>query len=490
MSETEETRASSPVSLRPAPSSRIRVHNAALYTQLMDAADWSRTIAREQQLQQQQQQQLLHSLPPPPPPTASSKQHRSLHASRRRVGTASDAAAELREDELFRRRLDTFMQQQQRLLANCAAVTASTSRAAHRSAVAVRRSWESTQQRPVQKCIDAQLRDAAATRQRDAVRHELLDLFLNAANRAAANGTFEPHLQPEEKVVEAQLQRDAALLYPAPPPRETTVDAHRREASEVRRAYTQLARDYRELQRESTTGVLAARVGRETRLPSPLGFSLTRTSSMNTAGRSHWNVNSSARVGSGTPDTTPSGLGMLGSAAHSQNRWRYASITFSDPPRVTHTAEAPAGGPPTSTTLTGKGRERISGIYTRFKGEELLETTNTSSTNTMNDVVDVMPLSFLPALHVGDEEDEDTLSQWMKQLHAPRPREADLPVQVWSRFQETMFGRGTREDGSLKPSCERRKECAWKLRHSDIMFDHFDFPRGLEGPLHTGKRVV
>ncbi|KAH9586264.1 hypothetical protein LSM04_003584 [Trypanosoma melophagium] len=520
MSETDDTRIFSSLPPRPPPSSRIRVHNAALYTQLMDAADWSRTIAQEQQKQQQEREKEARASrrSPPPPSKQQSQQQKGLfYGSSNHTRTVlSNNTSELQEEEKFRRYLDTFMEQQQRLLANCAAVSASTTRAARRTAAAVRRNWESTQVRPVQMCIDAQLRDLTSSRKRDAIRHELLQLFLNSRNRAAATHTLHAHLQPEEAVRQSQYMQEMSIRYPTPPLRETAVDAHRREAREVRRLYTQLAREYRKLQRESTTGVLSRRKQLETPLAPPTHFTLTSPSSVNTNinEMSSFRVNDNVVVdGDGGRE---SGVDFfLGEAAayHNNNNnnnnnntaeaGRISSTSYSDPPRVTHTTEAATGEYPTTARIrigkARRGKEEISAgaaaAVASFLMRDTLDTTmNTNTTDARGSTMpatveeEVMPVSFLPDMNIAG--DEDTLSQWMKQLHAPRPREADLPVKDWSRFKETLHGWVATEDGGVKPSCERRVECAWKLRHSDVMFDHYNYPRGLEGPLHTGKRVV
>lgn len=69
-------------------------------------------------------------------------------------------------------------------------------------------------------------------------------------------------------------------------------------------------------------------------------------------------------------------------------------------------------------------------------------------------------------------------------------REAALPVKAWSaeEFRDTFYGRYVTANGEVKPSCERCIDDGAYLTASDVVFDHFNFPRD-GAATHFGKRM-
>ncbi|RNF00387.1 uncharacterized protein Tco025E_08816 [Trypanosoma conorhini] len=429
-----------------APLQRIRVHDAALYTDLMNAADWSRVVERErererlaarrqheaEEWQLQEQMRLEEARLQAARDTAAAEARRQRQA---REDTQEQEHAE------FTRRLNAFMQNHKELTALCAWQEFRDGTHARRAVENRQRAWEAEVIRPVQEFIDAQLEDVCGERRRAQLRQQMMAAFLEECNRSDRLGG--PHAVYRDLVDEArydplQQLRACTIRYPAPSRRETDVDARRREARGVQRRYAQLALDYRALLRESATGVLSD--------PPPPAATLP------------------ARAGA--PDAP------LPSSSSS------SSSSINDPLQVPRAATSTAGD-----AAPSKGGPTESHCDAA--------TTRTARTTVMP------PLHQPPSpqdrrhLHYGvDVNVPDALAEWMAERRAPRTREDDLPVTDWARFPETLLGWMATADGDLKPCVQRRIDAARRAQHSDVMFDHYDFPRGLEGPLHTGKRVV
>ncbi|ESL12090.1 hypothetical protein TRSC58_00148 [Trypanosoma rangeli SC58] len=428
-----------------APSPRIRVHDAALYTDLMNAADWSCMIEREQQRErlaarrqheaeecQLQEQMRLEEM------RLKSERDTAAAVARRQRRAREDTQEQ--EHAEFTSRLTAFMRDRKELIALCAWQEFRDATHVQRVVEGRQRAWKEEVMRPVQEFIDTQVEDVRGERRRARLRRQMLTAFLEECNRTDCLGGS--HAVYRDLVDEIrydplrQLQA-CVIRYPAPRPRETDVDAWRREARGVQRKYAQLALNYRALARESTTGILS---------DPPQGASLPAA---------------------GKPPTL--------SGAHD------ALLTSWD-----------------KSTQVARSARSTGGDPALFKGGLRGNHGNGNATTTRTAQATVMPpLHRLPLpqdcrhLQYGiDVNVPDALAEWMQQRRVPRPRDDDLPVTDWARFPETLLGWMATDDGDLKPSVQRRIDTARRAQHSDVMFDHYNFPRGLEGPLHTGKRVI
>ncbi|RNE99654.1 hypothetical protein TraAM80_08084 [Trypanosoma rangeli] len=426
-----------------APSPRVRVHDAALYADLMDAADWSCMIEREQQRQR----------------LAARRQHETeewqlqeqMRWEEMRLKSARDTAAaaarlqrqarentQEQEHAEFMCRLNAFVQDRKELIALCAWQEFRDATHAQRVVEGRQRAWEKEVMRPVQEFIDAQIEDVRGERRRARLRQQMLTAFLQECNRTDRLGGSHAvyrDLVDEMRYDPLQQLQACVIRYPAPRPRKTDIDAWRREARGVQKKYAQLALNYRALTRESTTGILS---------DPPQEASLPAAGKLPTL--------------SGAQDA------LLASWDKSAQVMQGARSSESDPALF---------------------KRRLTGNHSNTTTTRMAQTTVMPPLHRLPSPQDRRHLQYGIDVNV-----PDALAEWMQQRRAPRPRDNDLPVTDWARFSETLLGRMATADGDLKPSVQRRIDTARRAQHSDVMFDHYNFPRGLEGPLHTGKRVV
>ncbi|EKG02419.1 hypothetical protein TCSYLVIO_006557 [Trypanosoma cruzi] len=432
------------------PSPRISVHNAELYTDVMNASDWSRMIEREQQRER----------------IAARRQHEAeewqlqeqMKLEEVRLQAARDTEAakarqerrareDTKEQEMadFMRRFIAFLEEHEDLNARCACQARREERHLRRVVEKLHRAWKEDVFLPVQAFIDAQLQDVEGEERRTLLRHNMLTAFLKECNRTDRFGgrhaVYRDIIDEVRYDPLGQLQA-CTIRYPAPPRRETAVDAQRRAAEEVQRKYAQLAIDFHGLERESTTGVLT---------DPPL--------------------NDTSQI----PATNLPITGVVSTG----KEFHFASRTRSSDPREVATT---ATGIESNATLSTTG----------WTAEHC---TSTAGRTTRRTVLPPLqhpppPQDFRHLSYGINVNAVDSLAKWTKERRMPRPREADLPVSMWGRFPETIHGWMATADGDVKPSSKRRVDTARKAQHSDVMFDHYNFPRGLDGPMHTGKRVL
>ncbi|EKF30893.1 hypothetical protein MOQ_005280 [Trypanosoma cruzi marinkellei] len=432
------------------PSPRIRVHNAELYTDVMNASDWSRMIEREQQRERiaarrqheaeewqlQEQMKLEEVRLQAARETAAAKARQERRAREKR-----------KEQELkdFMCRLAAFMEEHEDFNARCACQARREERHLRRVVEKVHRTWEGNVFLPVQTFIDAQLEDVEGEQHRTLLRHKMLAAFLEECNRTDRVGgrhAVYRDIIDEVRYDPLRQLQFCIVRYPAPQRCEAAVDAQRRAAEAVQRKYAQLAMEYRGLERESTTGILTDPPLHDTSQIPTTNLLMTRNGS-------------------------------------TENEFPVASPTRSSDPREVATTAAGIESNATSFMTGGTVHHCTSTVGRTVK-------------RTVLPPLQQPPPSKDPRhLRYGiDINAVDSLAQWTKERRMPRPREADLSVTMWDRFPETMHGWMATADGDVKPSSKRRVDTALKAQHSDVMFDHYNFPRGLEGPFHTGKRVL
>ncbi|KAG8346629.1 hypothetical protein ERJ75_001664900 [Trypanosoma vivax] len=444
------------------PSSRIRVHHAALYTQLMNAADWSITIERELE----QQRQLVARREAEAAFCREQEQHK-LEEARRRAEREAAIAETLRRrreaEELGQRQIQQFFlhlnditQRQTDFVTKCSHLQHRNAMQRHRVLLRAARVWEDDVLRPIQSCIRTQMLDDAASRERSRKRHDMMHAYISECNRAdkASSRVFRDIIDVTQYDPLEQL-RSCTIQYPSPPSRGTVVEAHHREARKTLRQYESLARDYRALQLESKTGVLSdpspcAATSQLLTLPILTDMRCQNSEAGTTADQERYSTRSQL-VGSPALESANS---RAHSSIHRPREERSTMQNLWAAPHSIHSC-------PQLPRIEPQGR-----------------------------VPSQAAAEIMPSLN-GTEAESDQFIRWMKKnQQLSRTYSVDLPVTMWDRFTETMIGWKRTPEGRQRTIPNYRKEQARQALQSNIVFDHYNFQRGQVEPLRTGKRVL
>ncbi|CBH18324.1 hypothetical protein, conserved [Trypanosoma brucei gambiense DAL972] len=427
---------------------RIRVHDPVLYTQLMNAADWSHVIENEgRQMQESLARREAEAA------LARQREQMKLDEVRRRLEQtmATRRERQLAEEQQkqqmkeFRERMSAVGRRHAELVSMCSAAQRREVFRTHRALLRLSRQREEELLRPIQEFIEEQLYDDESAQMRSEVRKAMMESYVAECNRlekTALGGVFLDVIDPVSYDPFLQ-QKLCTIRYPEPPRPMTVVEAHRLEASETVKHYQQLALDYRKLQRESMTGALSAPSQAEDSV-----YTLTRCMS-------------------------PSEVAVE----------PYQQTQGSHPPRfrVSRLPSPTRLRPPLNRMLPG-------GLDGTVNKLDMLKTLSTVARRCGMDagpghVVtrnsrsnEVMPL-------LGTATDEnDQLLQWMsRRQRSTHSRFRDLPVSKWDRFTETALGWNAAADGSMKESLPRHRDAAYYRQMSRITFAHLPYVPGCAG---------
>ncbi|CCD15656.1 unnamed protein product [Trypanosoma congolense IL3000] len=425
------------------PSQRIRVHDTALYTQLMNAADWSHIIeseGREQRNSLAKREAEIALLRQQEREKANEVKHRLELLMLTRSRRKREEKQERKHVKEFRERMRTLRQHHNELASKCAAVCRSDVVRAQRALQRLGWQREELVLRPIQEAINEAISDDASSRFRAALRLKMIESYVEECNRAnvsASRGVFRDVFDPV--LYNPFLQREMCTIrYPRPPQPRTVVDIHRSEAEEIEKKYEQLALDYRKLQAESLTGALS----KPSLAAGPL-HTLTQRATP-------------------SDEVVDFPVGQLSYFP------RRRATSSSNPPEL-RSLKDPRGSTESGDTEMEPNRMRILPPLTR--GPERSAAGACAVLGSEPSGGEVMP--FLGAR----ETENDRLVQWMRQRRrSVQTRFGDLPVTAWEHFPQTSLGWNTAPDGSTKAFSKRRVDFANYRQYSQVELAYYSGP--------------